>query len=332
MKQGRVLLLGDLNIDSFWPVPEFPIPGRDGLVEEVKFEVGGGVLNTAVILDRLGIRTSVISCMGSDRWRDFILEALAGSGIDLESVQVISTAMTGINFTIVTPDGERTMFTHRGANAKLDPTQLAEDCFRDAALLHISGYALLESPQRDAVRKAVELAKKHDVAISLDTGLEPVMKKTEDFRALAKELTICITGAEEVNHLFEVGSMEDAVQLLQGEGTDLVAIKLGSKGSLVFNPEKQFSCPCFDVDAVDTTGAGDSFSAGIIYGWLHGFGLEETTVLASALGGLATTVYGAGMSLPKRGKIVEFLEEQRMQNLDVLNDGIKYLIEHFRSN
>jgi len=331
MNAGEILLLGDVNIDSFWPVPEFPVPGRDGLVDKVRFEIGGAVLNTAAFLDRLGTTTRLLSCIGRDRWADNILDSLATTRIQTSSIQIEPEAMTGINFTIVTPDGERTMFTHRGANAHYAPSSLKEVDFKNAALLHISGYALLTPPQKDSVKRAVEIAKMYGVPISLDTGLEPVIKRPEDFRDLIRELTICISGLEEAKQLFGCKSPQEAADRFLNEGVKLAAIKLGSRGSLVAIKEKSVTMPCFNVETVDTTGAGDSFSAGVIYGWQHGFDLKGTATLASALGALATTVYGAGLSLPNKEAVIEFLQRMKQHNEDVVKESVEFLVDYFSS-
>lgn len=330
MTAGAILLLGDINIDSFWPVPEFPVPGRDGLVEEVKFDIGGAALNTAIVLDRLGVKTRMLSSLGKDRWAEQISDSLKLSNIDLTAVQVHPSALTGINFTIVTPDGERTMFTHRGANRSYDPGLIIEDVFQGASLLQISGYALLESPQKDAVWRAVELAEQYSVPISVDTGLEPVIKQPDDFRNLINHVAICITGLEETKALYGSTTPEDAANQLIGQGVEIAAIKLGSKGSLVANQAKQVRMPCFEVEVVDTTGAGDSFSAGVIYGWLNGLPLEETAIMASALGAMATTVNGAGMALPGKRELTAYLETTAIQNEDWVNRGIREILAGFK--
>lgn len=325
---GKVLLLGDINIDTFWPVEEFPVPGRDGLVDKVAFEIGGAVVNTAVLLDRLGVQTRLLGCVGEDLWAENILAGLRKTGIDTGSIQKYSNSITGINFTIVTPDGERTMFTHRGANIQLAPENLKEEDFRSASLLHISGYALLETPQRDAVWRAVELAKALGVPISLDSGLEPVMKNPDDFRRLFRELTICISGPEEIRFLYGADSPETAAESLVQAGIQLAAIKLGMNGSVSAKEGEKLFIPCFQVKTVDSTGAGDSFSAGFLYGWLNDLSLAATGTLASALGAIATTVFGAGLAQPQRQDIIHFLQAHLPES-SRLKAGIKELIMHF---
>jgi len=329
MKQGEILLLGDINIDTAWPVSEFPIPGRDGLVDDVTMEIGGAVVNSAILLDRLGQQTSLLGCVGKDIWAERIMEKLSQTNINLSSVQTDPDAMTGLNFTIVTPDGERTMFTQRGANIHQKPQDMNEDAFTHASMLHISGYALLEAPQRDSVWRAVELAKKHKVPISLDTGLEPVIKNPEDFRKLLSELTVCISGPEEISVLLGSSSPEEAANRLISSGIQLAAIKLGGKGSIVANQREQIFCPAFPVKAIDSTGAGDSYSAGLLYGWVNNLSLSAYAVLASALGALAATTYGAGFSLPDKRALIGFLQTTQIPSVPSVQNGIKELVNYF---
>lgn len=332
MNGGEALLFGDINIDSFWPVVEFPKPGRDGIVDNVKFEVGGAILNSAVELDRLGMRVRLLGCVGEDIWAEQIFKELSKTHIALSSIQKVKNAITGINFTIVTPDGERTMFTHRGANVFLRPEMLDQSIFQNARILHMSGYALLEKPQSKSAWKAIELAKKYGFPISLDTGLEPVMKQPQDFHRLLKELTVCISGLEEMNLLLGTTTPEEGLEKLIEIGVCLAAIKLGKKGSLIATREHILYTPSFNVDTVDSTGAGDSFSAGVLYGWLNGFELEMTATLASALGALATTVYGAGFSLPSKDALVKFLCEETDYPAAFMAESAKQLVAHFRQS
>jgi ribokinase len=330
MQRGNILMLGDINIDTVWPVPEFPIPGRDGLVDDVKVEIGGAVVNSAILLNNLGQPTSLLGCVGSDVWAERINRKLAGTQIDLSCLHVDPQATTGLTFIIVTKDGERTMFSHRGANIELRAQDIDEETFKKVSILHISGYSLLEEPQRSAVWRAVELAKNSNIPISLDTGLEPAIKNPKDLRKLLGMLSICISGPEEITELLGSSSTEEAADLLLSAGVQLAAIKLGKNGSLVSNGKEKFMCPSFPVDAVDTTGAGDSYSAGLLYGWENNLSLAACTVLANALGALAASVYGAGFSLPDRQKVVDFLISQQGQPEGKKEDAISEVINNLK--
>lgn len=332
MTGGEILLLGDINIDTIWPVSEFPVPGRDGLTKAVSVEAGGAVVNSAVILDNLGQNTGLLGCVGKDVWSEQVTQKLAHTTINQNYIRVKPNSSTGLTFIIVTPDGERTMFSHRGANTQLEPRDIVEDAFRKAGLLHISGYALLESPQKDAVWRAVELAKKYHIPISLDTGLEPVVRDPDEIRRLLPELTMCITGPQEIAVLFENSPFDEAAEKMASLGIQLVAIKLGEKGCYVVNEKERLSYPSFPVEAVDTTGAGDSFTAGLLYGWRKGLSLSASAALASALGALAASVYGAGSSLPGKQRILDFLRSVRIRSTAFQQNSIDEVITVLEKN
>jgi ribokinase len=308
MTRGEILLFGDINIDTVWPVNEFPTPGRDAYAKSVSVGVGGAVFNSAVVLDKLGERTALLACLGEDIWAEKVAETLQQTGINQTYLLKKPEVTTGLIFLIVTPDGERTMYSCRGANAQFEASDVDEEAFKNAKLLHISGYALLESPQKEAAWQAVEFAKKHQVPVSLDTGLDPVLLNPNDLRRILPELAICVTGPKETDALFGLSDPEKAAEHLLSLGIQLAAIKLGEKGCFMADKKQSYFCPAFPVAAVDTTGAGDSFTAGLIYGWVKGMSLPATTILGSALGALATTVYGVGLSLPGKQKTIDYLK------------------------
>lgn len=304
-------MLGDINIDTVWPVDKMPAPGRDAYVQKVAVGLGGAVLNTAIVLDKFGQRTAMLSCMGDDVWARQVSEKLAQTGINLEYVRVKPQYASGLIFIAVTPDGERTMFSQRGANIHYGPQDLDEDAFRSASILHLSGYSLLELPQKEAVWRAVELAHQYNVPISLDTGFEPIFIDPDGLRRLIQELDICVTGLQETAELFGLSDPQAAAAHLLSLGVKLAAIKLGEQGCFVTDGKDSCFYPAFKIDVADTTGAGDSFTAGLLFGWTHDLSLPASAVLASALGALAATVYGAGLSLPGRHAVLEFLKARR---------------------
>jgi ribokinase len=325
MTRGEILLFGDINIDTVWPVNEFPTPGRDAYAKSVSVGVGGAVFNSAVVLDKLGERTALLACLGEDIWAEKVTETLQQTSINQAYLRKKAEITTGLIFLIVTPDGERTMYSCRGANAQFEASDVDEGIFRDATLLHISGYALLESPQKEAAWRAVEFARKHQVPICLDTGLDPALLNPEDLRRILPELAICVTGLKETNALFGLSEPKEAADYLLSLGVQLVAIKLGEKGCFAADRQHSYFCPGFSVKAVDTTGAGDSFTAGLIYGWVKGMSLQASAILGSALGALATTVYGVGLSLPGKQEVLDFLKSAPIDSASKQN-GIEEVI------
>jgi len=313
----QVVTLGDINVDISASIPRYPSPGGDGLAERAEVHSGGSAANTATVLARFGLDVSIIGRVGRDAFAEQALACLAEAGVDLSSVQRDDELITGIMFIPVTPDGERTMFGYRGANSRLDPALLDEGYIAQADVFHLSGYALLAEPQRSAVRRAVEMAHQAGVVISLDAGLEAAAKATEEVRALLPLVDLIFPNQAEAEHLTGSSDVKGAARALSEYGVKTVALKLGAQGCVVHcsarspdrrrvhcsarSPDRRreiFSVPAFAVEVQDTTGAGDSFDAGFILGWLWGLSARESAILANALGALAASAVGAGDALP----------------------------------
>lgn len=305
---GRgVAVLGDINVDVLMRVPAYPQPGGDALAERLTTQVGGSAANTAVVLARLGLATRLIGRVGQDEWGALALRTLSEAGVDVHHVQRDACYATGLFCIPVTPDGERTMFGHRGANPQTDPAGLAADSLADVQLLHLSGYALLAAPQREAARRAIELAERAGALISLDTGLLPALTVTESIGDLLPRLAICVLGPDEAQALSGIEAPREAALALVRRGARRVGLKLGAEGCWLVDARGAAHIPGFQLQALDTTGAGDAFSAGLIYGCLHGMSLPAMGTLANALGGLATMVLGTGAALPGRAEAAHFL-------------------------
>jgi ribokinase len=306
----QVVTLGDINVDLIAHIPCYPQEGGDGLATRMTVRGGGSAANTAIALARFGVQVGIVGRVGDDPLARYALADLEAAGVDLSPLQRDAEAMSGLMFIAVTPDGERTMFGCRGANPRTDPAQLDEGAIARARLLHVSGYALLERPQREAAYRAMEAAHRAGVAVSLDVGLEAATLMADEVRALLPQIQMIFPNAVEAEQLTGRGEAERAVEALLGYGVQVVGLKLGARGCVVGSVDGIFAVPAFDVQVVDSTGAGDAFDAGLILGYLGGLGLRESALLANALGALTTTVEGAGGAIPGREALLAFLQRR----------------------
>ncbi|HKZ87225.1 MAG TPA: carbohydrate kinase family protein [Anaerolineae bacterium] len=306
---AEAVVIGDINVDVLVSIPAYPRPGGDALAERIVTRAGGSAANTAIALSKLGVTAKMIGRVGRDVWADIALPSLVECGVDVADVQRDEHASTGLFFIAITPDGERTMFGLRGANARTDPASIAPGVLDRARLLHVSGYALLEPPQRDAALRLVDLALQRGVAVSLDTGLQPALAAPDLIRRLLPRLSLCVLGMDEARALIGIDAPADAAAALVDRGVKMVGLKLGAQGCLAADASRVEHLPAFEVAVVDTTGAGDAFSAGMIFGWLRGSGLPATGTLANALGALAAMVWGAGPAMPGRAELLHMLRD-----------------------
>ncbi len=293
----RVVTLGDINIDIIASLSCYPAPGGDALAKWVEVHSGGSAANTATVLARFGVEVGIIGRVGRDPFAELALTHLAAAGVDLSYIQRDDKLTTGLIFIAVTPDGERTMFSCRGANPWLDAALLDEEAIAQADIFHLSGYALLAEPQRRAAWRAVEVAQQAGVTISLDLGVEVAARVVEEVKALLPLTELIFPNQAAAEHLTNRRG-EEAVRALLEYGVETVALKLGARGCLVGDKGEIFPVPTFAVEVQDTTGAGDSFDAGFILGRLGGLSLRESAILANALGALAASTVGAGDALP----------------------------------
>lgn len=299
----RVTLLGDTNVDVVLDVPGLPAAGGDALATSQSVGVGGSVTNTAILLRRLGAGVLLTSCVGDDPWSAVAREALAGEGIDATHVRTVSEASTSLNVVAVTPDGERTMFACRGASARLTAADVPEAAIAASDWLHLSGYALMEDPQRSAALRALHVAHDSGVPTSLDLPVGPSASARDVVLEAAQRLHLLILGEPEAAELLRDGDVASSrvslVSALRRLGPTVVALKLGSAGALLVDDEGVVAVPSVAVKALDTTGAGDAFSAGLIAGLTARLSLAEAGELASICGAAAVTLRGAGRNMPR---------------------------------
>jgi ribokinase len=309
--EDLVLLLGDINLDAVLRVADYPSLGEDSVVEAASIGPGGGAANTACVLAKLGMRPRLLARAGTDLFGELALGAIQSVGVDVSAVERDPDRQTGMIVVPVVPGGERTMFSYRGANQSLRMPGMSQADFQGVKALHLTGYAFFAPPQRETAWRAIELAHQEGVPISLDLNLEAAQKHPEEIRRLAGMLEICTLGVADGEALYGTRQPNEIAHSQLSLGTKVVAVKLGAQGALLAGASGgvQVSIPAFPVTSVDATGAGDAFSAGVLYGSIRRLDLEAAGVLAGALGALATTVWGGGPALPGKAEAVGLLEK-----------------------
>lgn len=302
-----VVALGDINVDIIARFPSYPAKGEDALAHATELHCGGSAANTAMALARMGIQTSLIARVGPDSWALKALHCLSEAGVIPTSLQRDPVAMTGLMYVVVTPDGERTILGHRGANVFTDSNQIREEEIQGAILFHLSGYALLAEPQRSAALLALEMACRHGLTVTLDPGMSVPQTALEEMQALLPTVNILLPNLAEAQQLTGLQAPEDCIRALLDKGVQVVAVKLGKEGCMVGDAGGFFPVPGFAVEARDSTGAGDSFAAGFVAGFLGGLDWTGAAVLGNAMGALTAAQVGAATAFPKAREVLTLL-------------------------
>lgn len=307
----NIVALGDINADIVARVPQYPPLGGDSLAKRADIRAGGSAANTAIVLSKFGMSVAIIARVGEDILADYALGDLREAGVHLSCVQRDTQETTGLVFAAITPDGERTFFSCRGANARTEPKLADQRHIRQAEVLHISGYAFVESPQREAARQAIEVAHQAGVPVTVDVAVEVMTTVREEMVTMFSMVSMVYPDRVTAEWLTGKSSAEEAVEALLSYGPEVVGLKLRDQGCLIGSAAGLLRVPAFGVKVVDNIGAGDSFDAGLIVGRLGGLSLRESGLLANALGAVATTVTGGGISLPGPETALSFLQKQQ---------------------
>ena len=304
-----IVALGDVNVDIIAHFASYPGKGQDALAFSTEFHCGGSAANTAMALARMALDVVLISRVGPDSLALKALNSLSEAGVIPTGLQRDPAAMTGLMYVVVTPDGERTILGHRGANVLTDPNQMREEDIRDARLFHLSGYALLADPQRSAALLALEMACRHGLIVTLDPGMSVPQAALDEMRALLPVIDIFLPNLPEAQALTGADSPQDCFQALMAAGVRAVALKLGEHGCLIGGDKGFVYVPGFAIEARDTTGAGDFFAAGIIAGCLGNLDRRSAAVLGNAMGAMAAARVGAGTSVPQARDVLALLRD-----------------------
>jgi ribokinase len=301
------LVVGDANADLSASLGRFPHEGDDSPVAALGWGGGGSAANVAAGLALLGAPVRLLARVGCDPAAALALRAPQAAGVDLSLVQYDTSLATGLCFVAISPGGERTFFSYRGANVALDLAMGAATILDGVHWLHIAGHALLEGAQRMATLALIEEASRRGVPVSLDLCLPLLRERRDDLWALIPRLRMLFGNDLELAALLPDQPWEAALAQIVGHGVGLVALKRGPRGCVVAGAGQCSSAPAFPIQAIDTNGCGDAFVAGFLHAYLRGGSPAACATLANAMGALAATCAGAAEALPERGRLRAFL-------------------------
>ena len=304
----EVILLGDINVDMIATLPVYPARGAGGVVNTIATHTGGSVVSTAVALSAMGVQAGIVGRLGNDALSVQVLNDLDKANIDRTCIQIDTVVSTGLIYIIVNPDGERTMFSARGANVLTEPTPEMDTYFVNSRWYHFSGYTLLAEPQQSAARYGLDLAKQNRCAVSFDPGTEPALRYGKQIKELLAKTDIFFPNEQELIAVTGIMDFKEAIQDLLNTGLRALIVKTGRKGCILAYDKVYVEIPGFEIQVKDTTGAGDSFNSGVILGRMVGLGWVSSAILGNAMGALASAAYGTGPGDITPRKVIELIE------------------------
>jgi len=245
----------------------------------VKTSPGGSSANTLYGVALLGGKVVFCGKIGTDEHGNVYEEKMTGRGVRTRLAR--SSYPTGHALTFITPDSERTFAVHLGAALHLTKEDVFFEDLKQSKILHIEGYQLEDKSLRKVSLHAMRYAKRNKVMISIDLGDPGIVSRNRmDLQKIIRTYADIIFANEEEARALTGLQSEDALGLIS-KMCKIAVVKLGRKGSLMRTQENTFTIPAYPIAVVDTTGAGDMFAAGVLFGITHGFDVNTSGHLGS---------------------------------------------------
>jgi ribokinase len=304
----RVAVIGSLNMDLVIKTARMPQVGETIKGSDFIVNPGGKGANQAVAAGRLAGDVYMIGCVGNDNHGQALINNLEKSGIKTDYIQKIDRVSTGVAVIIVNEDGNNSIILHGGAN----------DCINGQILQQVekliiqSDYVLLQLEIPLAtVEYIAELSKMHHKTVILNPA--PATKLNEK---LLKNIDIIVPNETECEILTGINAdcndnALKAAKLLYHQGVKQIVITMGKNGAFYYDQTESFYIPVIEVEAVDTTAAGDCLIGALVAELSRGKNIKQALEFAVAASNLAVTKRGAQSSLPTLKEVNEFIEKRK---------------------
>ncbi len=302
---SAIAVIGELNLDLIVTGAErMPRPGEELIVDQMLLTLGSSSAITACQLAKLGDDVLFLSKVGGDEFGRRALDFLREQGVPTEAIIVDPSLDTGLTISTAI-DGNRAQMTVMGCIDRLRGEDIDFELLRGRRHLHISSFYLQRSLRPD-IWHLFQRARQMGLTTSLDTGWPHEGESIHDTDPVWPHLHLFLPNEAEAMLLSEKPTGEKALASL-AERLPLVAMKLGPEGSAARRGDEIVRRAALQIEVVDTTGAGDSFNAGFLHGWLAGRELGDCLDLGNACGALSTRAPGGTTSQATLQEALDFI-------------------------
>lgn len=305
---GDIIVVGSINLDMVVCAPRIPGPGENVCGTEFRMIPGGKGANQAVAATRLGNRTFLLGRVGDDNFGEFLIGNLDSAGVETSLVGRTVGRATGVALIVVEEGtGVNTIVVEPGANMSLIPGDLdaLEPYYEDASAVVFQ----LEIPI-EVVKEGASRASSRGVTTLLDAGPPRGVdiSALEDFALVSpnQDELSDITGKEVVDPVTAAAAAWDLIEA----GIPRVVVKMGGSGAVLVEETGSWHIPAFRVQALDSTAAGDAFTAALATAVSEGMDMIPAVIFANAAGAVAVTSMGAQPSMPSREQMEDLMDSQ----------------------
>ena len=304
MPKFDVLVAGEINPDLILTGDVGPEFGQvEKLVDSATLTIGSSSAIFACGAARLGLKVGFIGVCGEDVFGRFMLDEMSKRDVNIENVIVRPDGSTGMSI-ILNRASDRAILTHPGLMADLRASDVAEALLGNSRHLHVASY-FLQTNLQPGLPELFQRAHSFGLTTSLDTNYDP-SEQWLGFDELLSVTDVFLPNQTEALSITKSSDVETAAKAL-GRKAKVVTIKLGANGALACQKDTIVRSSSIPVDVVDTVGAGDSFDAGFIYGYLNGWTNEKSLRLACVCGALSTQQAGGTNGQPTLTEAMKYV-------------------------
>lgn len=295
MNRFDVVGFGALNVDKLFKVNRIAHAEEESFIKTYSEACGGSAANTMVGLARLGRKVGFIGKAGLDKEGNMLLEDFVKEGVDTQGIIRAKYGESGTVMGFVDEQGQRALYIHSGANDSIASEELKKNYASNAQFLHLSSFVGEKSFQTQ--KELLENLPK-SVKVSFDPGALYARKELDQLEPFIKKAYVLMPNALELELITGEKDPRKGADLLIKKGVQIVAVKLGSNGCYITDGTQQHQIEAFKVPVVDTTGAGDAFCAGFLYGLLNKKSLLECGRIGNFVASRCVMKFGARAGLP----------------------------------
>jgi ribokinase len=295
MTKFDVVGFGALNVDMLFKVERLACAEEESFIQDYTEACGGSAANTMVGLARLGFKVGFIGKVADDREGKLQLDNFRAEGVDTGGITVASKGKSGSVMGFVDKKGARALYINSGVNDQIEPREIKYEYVSQTSFLHLSSFVGEKSLR---AQKKLVGSVPDTVKISFDPGSVYAQKGFKAVEPMIRSSFVMMPNALELAALTGETEVPQGAAALLEMGVQIVAVKLGDKGCYLTNGKERKTIAPYKVQVVDTTGAGDAFNAGFLYGLLHDKSLAECGRLGNFVAAQSVTKMGARDGLP----------------------------------
>jgi sugar/nucleoside kinase (ribokinase family) len=308
LRDFDVLALGELNVDLIMTgMNTLPVPGREIIAKTCSLTMGSSTAICTAGLARLGLKTSFLGIIGDDGYGRLAREQLASYGVNVENLIVDKTIQTGITVSLTSGcSKDRAMVTYLGSICALTPAHFDREKLARAKHVHVGSF-FLQSGLRPALSELFEFARSRGVTTSLDAGWDDSGCWDYGISKVLAHTDVFLPNELEAKAITGLDSAEKAAAEL-AKLCRICAVKCGPDGAVVAANGGVKSYKTYDAPVRDTTGAGDSFNAGFLYGFINEFDTDLSAAYGNACGSISVTRYGGASACASLDEVKDVLK------------------------